>query len=293
MIDIKRIKTTDFKDISQLSGKTYSYHTKEFINFLTNNKSATKDDIMSKFKRHLIDKDYKPNTINFKLSVANQLLKINNIKFKMTRNIKTADYQRSIMSESEIKRVIRIMRNSLNIDENKFIIRDLLIFSFLVSTGLRISELLNIKIKDITQREDRTIVNIRAKGYITKDNIIVINDQLSSIIYDYYRIWNINPNCQEEKTNFLIRNRKHNRLSRATADIIIKKVLKATGTFKEGISLHSLRASFASLLINKGTSIIQIKDALHHRHINTTLKYIKNTERIKDAPELKLNDLLK
>ena len=146
------------------------------------------------------------------------------------------------------------------------ILRNDLILEFLYGSGLRVSEIISVKYKDIELKEG--YVKVLGKG--SKERIIPLTFQTINKIKkwkDYISKTNLNS-----KNEFLIINKKGNHLTRRTVHRIVHESMIITGQYKN-ISPHSLRHSFATHLLDNGADLRSIQDMLGHSNLSTTEKY--------------------
>ena len=155
-------------------------------------------------------------------------------------------------------------------------IRDRLIIEILYATGIRVGELVNIKIKDINKSE-RTIL-IHGKG--SKERIIPIGDY--AIYYLKKYILEYRPLLLKTNTDYVFLNNHGKKLSRQSfyklvKDLAIKKNIKTE------FSPHTLRHSFATHLLDRGADIVSIKEMLGHSSLSTTQIYTHiSNQKLKD-----------
>lgn len=136
--------------------------------------------------------------------------------------------------------------------------RNNLIFDFLFYTGIRVSELVNIKHSDWEAKTE--CLKVHGKG--NKVRYIFLPPQL---------IEHFKANSQ----GYLFTNLKQEPLYPLVIRQIIQQRLKASG-IKKHITPHSFRRSFATLLHSKGAKLITIQQLLGHDSITTTEKYIQS-----------------
>lgn len=161
-----------------------------------------------------------------------------------------------ILSKEEVKLLLSV----LDLQKHR------LIFSFLYDCGLRVSELLNIELKDINF--DRKQVHIRqSKG--NKDRYVTIGNLLLKGIRTYLEL--------EKPTKWLFyRYDNHGILhqySKSGVQYILRQATKKAGLQKH-VTSHCLRHSNATHLLEMGLDIMSLKDALGHSSIQTTMKYL-------------------
>lgn len=193
---------------------------------------------------------YKSNVIQF--NPANSLE-------KPKANPKVKPY----MTEGMIKAMVAHARTS----------RDRAIVDCICSTGVRISELVNITLEDYYKaRYDSREIVILGKG--DKERVIYLNDELIELI-DIYLKDRGSTSCPYLFSSFQDGQIHSNNLSQT-----LKNIAKRAGIpFWEDISNHTLRAAFATIASEKNVPVATIKDAMGHASIATTSIYIKNSQR--------------
>jgi site-specific recombinase XerD len=156
-----------------------------------------------------------------------------------------------ILSKSEIKLIL----------DNTYNTKHKAILSTIYGLGLRISELLNLKINDIDGK--RMIVHIKnAKG--KKDRIVMLPESLLKLLREYFK---------ESRPKFYLFEGHNSKQYSASS---VRKILKGSITktkIKKHITVHTLRHTFATHLLENGTDIRIIQKLLGHKNIGTTLQY--------------------
>lgn len=146
--------------------------------------------------------------------------------------------------------------------------RNRAIIELLYGCGLRVSELVNLKISQLYLEVD--IVRVIGKG--NKERLVPLGSAAKKQVQTYLRhVRNkMNPRSGEEDIVFL--NRRGSRLSRVMIFIMLKQQMKEAG-IKKNISPHSLRHSFATHLIEGGADLRAVQEMLGHESITTTEIY--------------------
>ena len=244
-------------DYSPNTSKAYLLYIKQYLVFC---KKANLRDKEEAIKRFLINKQelgQSAQTINLALNsikfLYSKILKDNNqisIKF-----IKRSQKLPVVLSRSEIKEIISATINS----------KYRLIISLAYGSGLRVSEIAKLKVKDLDINE--LIIYIReAKG--KKDRISILSEKL---LVDLKNIINIkNPE------NFVFESNRGGKLSTASMQKMFYKSLKLSKINKRA-SFHSLRHSFATHLLENGTNLRYVQKLLGHANIRTTQGYTQVT----------------
>lgn len=120
---------------------------------------------------------------------------------------------------------------------------------------------MNIKISDIDSK--RMVITLRqAKG--KKDRQVMLSEKLLEILRVYFK--------EYKPSTFLFEGQSKEQYSKRSIEEIIKNAKKKTGIKKKG-SIHALRHSFATHLLEGGTDLITIKELLGHASLKTTAIY--------------------
>lgn len=152
--------------------------------------------------------------------------------------------------------------------------RDRLILEMLYATGVRVSELVNIKLSDIT---DRTI-KILGKG--NKERIVRFGDYCEEILKMYLNDGHYRLNSSSE---YLFLNNNGGKLTDRGVRYLLDKIIEKT-TIEKKISPHMLRHSFATHLLNEGCDILTVQELLGHESLTATSIYTHVTnDRLKDV----------
>jgi len=143
--------------------------------------------------------------------------------------------------------------------------RDRLILELLYGTGIRVSELCNIKLNDINY--NNKTINIVGKG--NKERIVFYGDVCESIL-DTYINYGRNLLLNNKNSDYLIiGTNKTTKISVRSIELIIDKIIKRA-SLKKNITPHTLRHTFATHLLNEGCDILLVKEFLGHSSLDTT-----------------------
>jgi len=168
------------------------------------------------------------------------------------------------LSVNEIDRIIAA------IDLNNYLgYRNLTIIEMLYSCGLRVSELINLKLSDLFIEED--FIKVTGKG--NKQRFVPIGLNTQKLILSYLKIHRplIKISTSDSDTIFLNRNGK--KLTRAMIFTIVKKI-KIKAGIKKNVSPHTFRHSFATHLLENGADLRSIQMMMGHESITTTEIYM-------------------
>ncbi len=134
--------------------------------------------------------------------------------------------------------------------------------------GLRVSEVVSLKVKHIDGQR-RTIFIEKGKG--KKDRVLSLNPNMLIMLREYYK--------QYHPKDYLFEGQFENgHLSERSMQQVIQKAKTKAGIQQDG-SMHMLRHSFATHLLDKGIDVVFIQKLLGHNNIKTTLRYLHVTNK--------------
>ncbi|MDR0579614.1 MAG: tyrosine-type recombinase/integrase [Campylobacteraceae bacterium] len=178
------------------------------------------------------------------------------------------------MNENELKRFLEA------IDKCPFksaALRNRLMVKFIIYTGIRVSEALWLKVRDVSEDKDCFVLRIRGKG--NKYRVVLIKRNLVNNELKEY-IENLLPN----KDGLLFCNRNGTKLTQAYVSRIVEQMLAIAGVKKEKNGAHMLRHTFATLLYHRRKDIVLVQEALGHASLNTSRIYTHfDSNKLKEA----------
>ncbi|MED5554186.1 MAG: tyrosine-type recombinase/integrase [Candidatus Neomarinimicrobiota bacterium] len=315
-VDLKNIKTeflSYLKSERGFSGHTlesYSNDIGVFIDycstiFLTDNidldlinaKTIRNFIGIEKERKYVVDgkkKKYETKTVNRRLAVIKSLFKylynFEKIKDNPAMYLRTQKTEKNLTQFVREDDIVKLMEKPLNMNipdkrykkdnkKKKYItnklegFRDQAILEMLYATGLRLSELLSINICDIDRKSE--LVKVMGKG--GKERIVPIGKVALNSIESYLK--KLGKSIRSSYEDPLFVNKKGKRLPKRTLQRRIKKYLEVT---MGGGTVHTLRHTFATHLINSGADILTVKELLGHSSLSSTQHYTRlNLEKIK------------
>lgn len=272
---LKIVKKYSDKTILSYSDDLIEYNEflgNNFINILNIDLNTTKE-----YLKYLYDRKINKNSISRKLSSIrsfyNYLLKeqiITNNYFNNIPNPKKELYLPKYLKDEELDKIFSVCNMNNPINE-----RDTLIIELLYATGIRVSELVNIKIKDINRGEK----SIKVLGKGDKERIVLYNNHtekaLDTYLNDGYHSFN------KQNNGYLILNKNGGKLSERYVRVIINNLVRKAGLDIK-ISPHTIRHTFATDMLEEGADLMTVKELLGHESLNTTSIYTHVTnEQIK------------
>ena len=199
-----------------------------------------------------------------KISAQTRNQYLNAIKFyyykivKINKKIDIRSAKRSqslpiVLTRTEINKLLSVINNT----------KHKLIISLAYGAGLRVSEVVNLKVNDL-DLEELTIHLKKAKG--NKDRITIIPQKLKHAL----------KNISSKNNNYIFESERGGKLTTRTAQKIFSNAIKKAN-IKKNATFHSLRHSFATHLLENGTDIRYVQELLGHQNIRTTQLYTKVT----------------
>lgn len=162
-----------------------------------------------------------------------------------------------VLSENEIANVLGSVEN----------LKHKTILSLIYSAGLRISEVINLKIEDIDS--GRNLIVIKG-GKGKKDRTTILSKILLELLRNYYRKY--------QPKDYLFEGQNGGKYSAKSIQNIFKRALMRSG-IKKHATVHTLRHSFATHLLERGTDLRYIQELLGHSSSKTTEIYTHVTQK--------------
>lgn len=245
------------RNYSQRTIKVYVYGLREYFTF----KKLT----LTHFDEENI-KNFLLTCAENNISAQSRNLFLNAIKFYYRNVIKipTPISIRSAKSQQRLPEVLthNEIKTLLNITTN---IKHRTLLALAYGSGLRVSEIVDLKIKDLNL--EQLIVTVR-QGKGNKDRITVIPETIRPALQNY---------CLDKNSNdFVFSSERGGKLTTRTAQKVFEQSLQKAG-IKKTASFHSLRHSFATHLLENGTDIRYVQELLGHQNIRTTQRYTRVT----------------
>lgn len=242
--------------ISKNSGYTlrnYTDFNRKFLEFVKKNpENVTEDDVKLYLSENMDNSS--SSTIIIFLSALRYAFS-NILKKDITSNIKRPKKEKripSVLTKDEVKKLI----NSIVSKKSRLMV------SFMYACGFRVSELVNLKVKDLNF-DEKTVKVTQGKG--KKDRISNIPEFLLEELKEQVEL-------QKKLNQEYLFTGPNGRLSSRNIQKIIQKVAKKAGINKE-VHCHTLRHSFATHLLENGTDIRKIQELLGHSDLSTTQIY--------------------
>ena len=256
--DLKRFN--DFlatKKISDINKIDYAL-IREYLTFLHKHKYSKKTvcrniSTLRSFFKYMMKKD---------IIKDNPMILISNPKLDKTLP--------KFLYENELEQILNIP------DQDDIIgLRDALILEMFYSTGIRVSELSNLKIEDIEHFNKK----IRVLGKGSKERIVLYGEKCNKLLQKYEN--KSRNKLVKDNIPYLFVNKNGKKLDENSIRLVIKDILKKSG-LNIKLTPHVLRHTFATDLLNNGADLRTVQELLGHENLKTTEIYTHVTnERLK------------
>ncbi|GAB4127690.1 MAG: site-specific integrase [Ignavibacteriales bacterium] len=250
------MKILHVKNYSPATEKTYLNHLNLFLDYIKTNKISNIDSKFLLDYFNFIKESKKFSYSSMKQALASvrflflDVLK-KNIDFDFFIKMKKPNNLPNVLTTDEVKTIINSISN----------LKHRAIISTIYSCGLRISEVINLKINDIDSSA-MTIKIVNAKG--KNDRIVMLSEKLLDLLREYF--------IQYKPKVFLFEGQEGGKYSARSIQQVFNNAVKKANIRKK-VSVHTLRHSFASHLLDAGTDIRFIQELLGHKHLSTTQIY--------------------
>ena len=261
---------SQIKNLSNNTANSYLRDLKKFSDFVErlniSKYSEITDDICSAWIGDLFSKKINPRTIQRHISSAKgffKFLKKNNVvnssPFELITAPKIPNNLPEVLSPEDVEQLLKFKPTSV------IEIRDLAIIELIYSSGLRVSETININLNDF--EEDMSFLRILGKG--AKTRLVPVGKYAKSAINE----WLIERNKIINSTDALFLNLRGKRISVRSVQLRLRKMALKQGLAP--IHPHMLRHSFATHMLESSGDLRTIQELLGHSSLSTTQIYTK------------------
>ena len=244
------------KRYSQSTIQTYTIFVADFINFHTKTplEELTNRDVELFIETVFIERKYSVSSQRQFISalkiftVFYPQIKINNLSLERPKKSRTLP---SVLSQEEVLRIIQYTQN----------IKHRAILTLLYSCGLRIGELINLKLADFHVERKQLIVK---KGKGRKDRYVSLADSFLPLLSNYYHSY--------KPTIYFVEGQNGGKYSAESIRSFLRKSCKKAG-IRKLVTPHTLRHSYATHLLENGVDLRYIQTLLGHSKPETTMIY--------------------
>jgi integrase/recombinase XerD len=263
MRDVRKLESFTISELDNLSPQNITYENlQEYIYQLSKNKISERSQAraissIKAFFKFLLEDDYRTDN-----------------PATLLEGPKLGLYLPDTLSEEDINRIIACIDNSTDIGK-----RNKCILEVLYGCGLRVSELIDLKISNINFKE--SYIMVEGKG--EKTRLVPLANTTAEFIKSYIHTVRNKTKINKKYEDTLFLNSRGTNMSRVIVFIIIKELTQKAGISKS-ISPHTFRHSFATHLLQNGADLRFIQEMLGHSSITTTQVYTHlKTEELRDV----------
>ena len=263
MRDVRKLESFTISELDNLSPENITYENlQEYIYQLSKNKISERSQAraissIKAFFKFLLEDDYRTDN-----------------PAALLEGPKLGLYLPDTLSEEDINRIIACIDNSTDIGK-----RNKCILEVLYGCGLRVSELIDLKISNINFKE--SYIMVEGKG--EKTRLVPLANTTAEFIRSYIHTVRNKTKINKKYEDTLFLNSRGTNMSRVIVFIIIKELTQKAGISKS-ISPHTFRHSFATHLLQNGADLRFIQEMLGHSSITTTQVYTHlKTEELRDV----------
>lgn len=175
----------------------------------------------------------------------------------------------TVLNKEEIKKLFSTTQNN----------KHLLLLKMAYGMGLRVSELIELKVKNIDI--NRSVVHIVcSKG--KKDRYVNLPKSILPVLYDYLK--------EYQPKNYLFEGQFQEKYTTRSAQAVFKNAMKKA-SIQKAVGIHGLRHSYATHLLEAGTDMVFIQKLLGHANVKTTEIYAKVSTKILSKVQSPLDEL--
>lgn len=256
------------KKLSENTINSYKNDLDCFKDFFKKDLTKINLDDMHKYLDHLNKENKKATTVAHNITVINSFY-----SFLINENIIATNPCTNIISPKLVKKLPNYLTEEevdklLNIPlKTAYDYRNKAMLELLYATGIRVSELINLKFVNLELQDD--FIRVMGKG--SKERIIPMSNISKKYLIEYIEIYR-KTLLKSKDSEYLFINNQGNVISRVGFFKIIKK-LCLENNISKNVSPHILRHSFATHLLAHGADLRVIQELLGHSDISTTQIY--------------------
>jgi integrase/recombinase XerD len=245
------------RNMAPTTQKIYVYAVRNFSAFHRRSPDKLNLENVRDYRLHLISRGLKPTTINPIMGALRFFYGTTLGQKEVAEQIPYARKQDALPAVLTPDEVVRLLKAETNLKMRTALIT-------IYAAGLRVSEVVALTARDIDS--GRMVIHVR-QGKGGKDRYVMLSEQLLAILRDYWR--------RTRPPHWLFPGPDPSRsLTPRSLQRACHQAAKIAGLDKS-VTVHTLRHSFATHLLEQGVDIRVIQDLLGHRHITSTTRYAR------------------
>jgi len=298
-------------DVTESSRKTYARTIKQFFIWLESNATPgniTRQDIL-RYKDYLEESGKSANTVTGYINAVKLFfgwMKAEGLYKNVAKGVKGSkrsnNFKKDALTIPQVKKLLGSIQNNPGKNtrdqiKNK---RDFAMINLMIRTGLRTIELERANVEDIRQSGGKAVLYIQGKGYHDKDERVILNHSALDPIMEYLHARKALPIKKKEDDKkgpepLFMSHANNSNGERITTRSIRRATMKHMGESNISspkLTTHSLRHTAVTFVLLAGGSIQEAQVLGRHKSVDTTMIYAHNIDRVKDAPENRIDTLL-
>ncbi|MBI1819525.1 MAG: tyrosine-type recombinase/integrase [Nitrospirae bacterium] len=264
---------------------------------------------ITRFKEHLVSRGLKPSSVNaylvgvrtfFQFYFEQGMIPINPVKMvKGVRRKGASIHQKAALTIEEARRLLAsiIPPPPYKVDRLKEI-RDYAMIYLMLKTGLREVEIIRARVEDIKTVEGKKVLFVMGKGDRERSKFVVLDDGVFNGILDYLNARKFSRPEDPLFAKLVLPTKSKWTLGLTTHQVrtvvdfyLYKSGIKSKDSPRPEVTVHSLRHTTANLALDGGAPIVQVQEMMRHAKIETTMVYVKQWNRVKQAAELHIKQI--
>ncbi|MFA6973687.1 MAG: site-specific tyrosine recombinase/integron integrase [Parcubacteria group bacterium] len=243
------------RKFSRHTVESYLYYITQLLKLANKNPKTVNAEDIRAYLEKMADSGVSSSTLNSAYSALKfyfEKILCRKFFFSIPR-AKQSKYLPTVFNKEEIRQILGTIQN----------VKHKLLLGVMYSSGLRVSEAVNLRVKDLDLRGKLLTVR-QGKG--AKDRTTILSEKVAIVLEKYAKNKALN--------DYIFESDRGGKLTERTAQKVFATALEKSG-IKKAASCHSLRHSFATHLLEAGTSIRYIQELLGHARLETTQIYTK------------------
>ncbi|MDI3472464.1 MAG: integrase/recombinase XerD [Thermotogaceae bacterium] len=270
------IKNLQRKNYSKATISEYERELHRFIDYLKKLGKDFKEMDRFDVEEYIFDLNIADRTQNRALSVIRSFCKFLQDRGYITENpAKQVEFAKVrtknpvFLTDEELTK----LRKVLEAEKDDLIgLRNKTIVKLFVSTGLRVSELVNLKVEDVNLDDSGAVLEVRRKGQ--EMDYVYVNKKTTQDLAKYLNL----RKKMSLSHNYLFISKNYRPLDRSNVYRLVKNIFFKAGIEKKKMGPHVLRHTFATILMKSNVSIYKIKRLMNHKQLSTTERYLHVVE---------------
>ena len=238
--------------LSNHTRQAYSHYAQKFLEFTKKDILRVRKEDVLNYLDYLAARGISSSTLNLSLNSIKFMLSASNKNWSL--NMRYAKRPRRLPAFLSKEETVRLFQGISNPKHRLAVL-------LLYSSGMRVGELVNLRVKDL---EPAYSVGWIRNGKGGKDRMFMISKNLAPLLQQHI--------ASKQYDDFVF-STKYGRISKETVYLVVKKAAESAGIMKN-VHPHTLRHSFATHLVQDRASLYDVQRCLGHSNPNTTMTYL-------------------